>query len=80
MKATIRQLRSETKHIVETVMKGEEVIITNRGKACAKIVPMDHHGSNKINHEEIYGLWKDRTDIKNPSEYVRGLRKGRHAG
>lgn len=78
MNTTIRQLRAETKNIIETVMKGEEVIITNRGKACAKIVPIDQ-GSKPTSHEEIYGLWKDRKDIKNPSEYVRRLRKGRHA-
>ncbi|MGE0267556.1 MAG: type II toxin-antitoxin system Phd/YefM family antitoxin [Candidatus Omnitrophota bacterium] len=79
MNTTIRQLRSETKSIIETVMKGEEVIITNRGKACAKIVPIDQDTS-PTSHEEIFGLWKNRKDMDNPSEYVRGLRKGRNAG
>ena len=40
MKTTAKDLRLHTKRILEAVNRGQEVTITHRGKARAKIVPM----------------------------------------
>ena len=39
MKATVKDLRFHSKELIETVNRGEEVVITFRGKPCAKLVP-----------------------------------------
>jgi prevent-host-death family protein len=41
MKATAKDLRFHSKELIETVKRGEEVVITFRGKPCAKLVPFE---------------------------------------
>ena len=41
MKATAKDLRFHSKEILDTVSRGEEVIITFRGKPRAKLVPVN---------------------------------------
>ncbi|MBI2095296.1 MAG: type II toxin-antitoxin system prevent-host-death family antitoxin [Candidatus Omnitrophica bacterium] len=77
MIATIRQLRSSTKEILNTVSRGGTVWVTNRGKACAKIVPVM---ADKQSHkDEAFGMWRDRKDIRSVRSYVRRMRKWRRA-
>ena len=77
MKATAKDLRFHSKELLDTVNRGEEVVITFRGKPCAKLVP--YRDSNKeITKNELFGIWKDNDMVKNVDEYVRGLRKGRY--
>ena len=76
MKATAKDLRFHSKELIETVKRGEEVIITFRGKPCAKLIPFEDHKNKKIKHE-LFGMWKDYDLITNVDEYVRSLRKER---
>jgi len=39
MKATAKDLRFHSKELIDSVSRGEEVVITFRGKPCAKLVP-----------------------------------------
>ena len=39
MKATAKDLRFHSKELLDTVNSGEEVVITFRGKPCAKLIP-----------------------------------------
>jgi prevent-host-death family protein len=76
MKATAKDLRFNSKGLLDTVNRGEEVVITFRGKPCAKLIPYEgENGQNTTN--ELFGIWKDNDMIRNVDEYVRGLRKGR---
>jgi len=61
---------------LNTVNRGEEVVITYRGKPCAKLVPYQNEGK-KNKEDELFGIWKDHKAIQNIDEYVRNLRKGR---
>ena len=76
MQATSKDLRFHTKEILDAAGRGEEVVITYRGKPCAKVVPLEspetHHKTN-----EFCGMWKDRKDIKDVESHVRNLRQGR---
>jgi len=75
MKATAKDLRFQSRELLNTVKRGGEVVITYRGKPCAKLVP--YHKERKTNKEdELFGIWKDHKDIQNIGEYVRNLRKG----
>ena len=76
MKATAKDLRFHSKELLDTVTRGEEVVITYRGKPCAKLVPYSGGGS-KTATNELFGIWKDNASTQNVAEYVRKLRKGR---
>jgi prevent-host-death family protein len=77
MKATAKDLRFHSKELLDTVSRGEEVIITFRGKPCAKLIP--YRDKRKVGAEnKLFGIWKDKDRIQDVDEYVRGLRKGRY--
>jgi prevent-host-death family protein len=75
MKATAKDLRFHSKELLSTVNRGEEIIITYRGKPCAKLVPYDELKSDKKTN--LFGMWKDNNLIKDVDNYVRNLRKSR---
>ena len=79
MKATAKDLRFHSRELLDTVNRGEEVIITYRGRPCAKLVPIKQgaKNNNKKEENELFGIWKDNPDVKNVDRYVRKLRKGR---
>lgn len=77
MKATAKDLRFHAKELLETVTRGEEVIITHRGKPCAKLVPLEGPTATSFRELELFGIWKDHEESKDVVTYVRGLRKGR---
>lgn len=76
MKATAKDLRFHSKELLDTVSRGEEVVITFRGKPCAKLVPLDEQ-ENRNAENELFGIWKDHGQTGGVREYVRRLRKGR---
>jgi len=76
MKATAKDLRFHSKELIDSVSRGEEVVITFRGKPCAKLVPFtDPQNENTKN--DLFGMWKDHDGTINVEGYVRNLRKGR---
>jgi len=76
MKATAKDLRFHSKELLDTVNRGEEVIITFRGKPCAKLIPYREEKGKMIKNE-LFGIWKDNDSVQDVDEYVRNLRKGR---
>jgi len=78
MKATAKDLRFNSKELLDTVSRGEEVIITFRGKPCAKLVPYQGIEKNvKSEKSELFGIWKNYDETQKVDEYVKSLRKGR---
>ena len=75
MQATAKDLRFHVKELLETVARGEEVVITYRGKACAKLIPVEDNTDEK--DSDLFGIWKDDEKSQDVNEYVRTLRKGR---
>jgi prevent-host-death family protein len=76
MKATAKDLRFHSKELLDTVNRGEEVVITYRGKPCAKLVPYSE-AKEAVSKNELFGIWKNNDCTQSVDEYVRGLRKGR---
>ncbi len=76
MKATAKDLRFHSKELLDTVKRGEEVVITFRGRPCAKLVPYKENNEENIQNK-LFGIWKDSDRVQDVDEYVRGLRKGR---
>jgi prevent-host-death family protein len=81
MEITTKQLRIQPGRVIAQVNTGQEIIITYRGKACAKIIPIRNKIEDKQNLEEtdneLFGMWKDREDMEDVEQYVRNMRKGR---
>lgn len=73
--ATAKELRYKTSSILANIRKGSEVIITLRGKSVAVLKPLEK-GEKRFNPVG-FGIWKDRTDLKNPAEWVEEKRRER---
>jgi len=78
MKATAKDLRFHSKELLDTARRGEEVLITYRGKPYAKLVPV----TGELNladsvKNNLFGIWSDYTETEDVIGYVDNLRKGR---
>jgi prevent-host-death family protein len=78
MKASAKDLRYKTKEIMAALDRGEEVLITYRGKEKAKIVPVSKKIVGEGKQEEaLFGIWKDNRRVEDVHEFLDHLRGGR---
>ena len=76
MEAGAKDLRLHPKRLLQTVARGEEVVITYHGKPCAKLVPMTAEPSARP-YGDAFGMWKDHSETADVEAFVRRARKGR---
>ena len=76
MNATAKDLRFNSKELIDAVKRGEEVVISFRGKPCAKLVPYQET-KKQSEKNDLFGIWQDNDATQNVEAYVRDLRKGR---
>jgi prevent-host-death family protein len=83
MITTAKDLRIKTKAILEAVARGEEVIVTHRGKARAKIVPTAGgeaaRGAHVKQKGALFGIWKDNKTLADVKAHIDRMRRGRAA-
>jgi len=72
MQATAKDLRFHTKELLESISRGEEVVITYRGKPHAKLVPIYSEVENDNTINPLRGIWNEDVNA-----YIDELRKGR---
>lgn len=77
MKATAKDLRLYSKELLETVARGEEVVITFRGKPMAKIVPLDVEDKTEVEKISLFGIWEDHEMSESVEEYIEKPRESR---
>lgn len=78
MKATILDLRRNTRKILDAIERNESVSLTRRGREIALIVPNQRGKKHSpIRQTSAFGMWKDRSEMKNPAVFVRRMRQGR---
>jgi prevent-host-death family protein len=72
---TAKELRAKTSEILEETRKGNEVLITLRGKPVATLRPLTkkEHAFKRVG----FGLWKDRVDLEEPGKWVEERRNER---
>jgi antitoxin (DNA-binding transcriptional repressor) of toxin-antitoxin stability system len=77
MKATTKDLRLHTNVVLAAVDRGEEVVITYRGRCRAVLSPWQADQQEKAGGQRnpAYGIWADRAE--DVSEQVRRLREPR---
>jgi prevent-host-death family protein len=76
MEVTTKELRIQPGKIIDQVVNGQEVTVTYRGKALARIVPFGS-GARDEEAARIFGMWKAHDDALSVEQRVRELRKGR---
>lgn len=67
--ATAKELRYRTSSILESVKRGEEVIITMRGKSIAILKPLKKPAEKEFSPVG-FGLWKGRDDLKDVKRWI----------
>jgi antitoxin (DNA-binding transcriptional repressor) of toxin-antitoxin stability system len=66
------------KDVLEALDRGETVTVLYRGKEKARLTPVaGEKRKGSLTSHPAFGMWKDRTDLKNVPAYVRKLRRGR---
>ena len=74
--ATAKDLRQKTSALLDTVSRGQEVIITYRGKRIAVLSPLD-----RIAHKELkpiaFGMWRRRRDMRDVTRWLDSRRMPR---
>ena len=74
--ATAKDLRQKTSALLDTVSRGQEVIITYRGKRIAVLAPLD-----RIAHKELktiaFGMWSRRRDMRDVTRWLDSRRMPR---
>lgn len=77
MEATTKDLRLHTKSLMAATSRGEEVIISYRGKKRAKLVPLDEQPQSHTGSNPLFGLWANAENNLSVDQQVRQLRKPR---
>ena len=77
MRASAKELRSKSHKLLEAVSRGEEVVITYRGKAKARIIRYKKTRVARVEKHALFGMWADNSQVTDVDRYVRDLRKGR---
>jgi prevent-host-death family protein len=75
--ATAKDLRYHSRAILLAVSRGEEVIITFRGRPRAKIVPLEKLLEKPEEPSRLFGIWKDNPKVSDVERFVREARRGR---
>lgn len=76
--ATAKDLRVRTAALLDEVRRGQEVVITHRGKSVAVLAPV-----RRMKRKEFlpvgFGMWCDRREMQDVERWVNKLRAPRHA-
>ena len=77
MTVTAKDLRFNISMLFDVLSKGEDILITYRGKAKAKLIAYNQSSSDDKT-DTLFGMWQDREEDVNTM--VRNMRKGRNFG
>lgn len=62
--ATVRDLRNRYTSLLSWVGAGEEIIITQRGKAIARLIPEQGQPSQKVDWSQSPAVKRDRSNTR----------------
>lgn len=81
MQVKAKELRTDTKRILDTVDRGEEVVISYRGKARARLVGLDRGASQDrlaAADSPLFGMWRDHEALNDVETHIDKLRSSRY--
>ena len=59
--ATVRELRNNYTSLLRWIQAGEEIVITRRGKAIARLVPEPEDPADRVDWSESPAIRRDRS-------------------
>lgn len=62
--ATVRDLRNRYTSLLSWIEAGEEVVITQRGKVIARLVPEHEHPDQKVDWSQSPAVKRDRSNSR----------------
>jgi antitoxin (DNA-binding transcriptional repressor) of toxin-antitoxin stability system len=71
MNVAVAVLNERMPEVLEALGKRELVVLSHDGQDVALLQPISRQ-------QPAVGMWDDREDMKNPSEWVRNLRRPRY--
>ena len=80
MRASFVDLRKKSGEIIRALERKEEVVLFYRGRRKAVIKPLANEGDKppmRASEHPAFGMWANREDMADVSEYVRRLRRPR---
>lgn len=66
--ATVRDLRNRYTSLLDWIVAGEEIVITQRGKAIARLVPEQDASVQKVDWSQSPAVKRDRSDARQMTE------------
>ena len=81
MKMTFLELRRNPRKMLAALKRNEAVTLLRRGLEIGRIVPAaapTKKQTMKMCDHPAFGMWKDRKDMENPTEWVRKIRQSRY--
>ena len=75
--ATAKDLRQKTASLLSEVRRGNEVVITYRGRSIAVLAPVDKARPKGLTGVG-FGMWRGRRDMRSIGRWLRDVRAPRH--
>ena len=77
MKLSFLDLRKKPGKLLEALERRESVTISRRGKAIARVMPVESQDGGTVADHPAFGMWADNPEMADVAETVRKMRKGR---
>jgi len=84
MEIAVEELKIQPDEIISHIGQGYNVTLMYQGKAYAKIIPFNYENDDENtetelddSENELFGLWRDRSEMDDVTLYVRTMRRGR---
>lgn len=80
MNVSVKTLGKRFSEVQAALAKNEKVVLSHEGKDVALLQPVFDVEAEieRISKLPAVGMWDDREDMKDPSEWVRKQRRSRH--
>jgi prevent-host-death family protein len=75
--ATAKDLKQKTAALLDEVRRGQEVLITYRGKSVAILAPVEKAERKGLNPVG-FGMWQERKEMRNVERWLKDLREPRY--
>jgi prevent-host-death family protein len=77
MKLSFLDLRKKPGKLLEALERRESVTLSRRGKAVARVMPVEGQNGGSVADHPAFGMWADNAEMADVAETVRKMRKGR---
>jgi prevent-host-death family protein len=75
--ATAKDLKQKTAAILDEVERGQEIVVTRRGRSIARIAPLPRSAASALT-KTGFGMWRDRADLRDMERWIDRVRAPRH--